>query len=33
MPEIDVIIGLDIILDGRLVIEALDGIPAMTFTI
>ena len=33
MPDIDIIIGLDIILDGRLVIEALDGIPAMTFTI
>ena len=33
LPDIDVIIGLDIILDGRLVIETLDGIPIMTFTV
>lgn len=32
-PGIDVILGLDIILKGRLVIEKKDGIPILTFTI
>ena len=33
VPDVDVIIGLDVILEGRMIIEKTGGIPTLTFTV